>query len=550
MNKTHAEYPPSPLRGEGTRVRFFVLLLVHTIVSFYYISQHNITFDEPDYVEYAKHWLQGKPERIILLDDSKSPVIALCWLPRIIRQMINPDYQLNDYGRKDQKEGRYMMIFFSFITALYVYWWCKDFYGKKGWYLPLLLLLFDPLYLAFSTIATTDIACGTFLVALLYHYRRYLISGSRKQLLLASIFTGIGIVTKQNLLFTLILLPVISITYFLTARAEITFITRRSIWHIVSFLIVVIVIINVAYYFHQSFLPFGKYTFESSTLQNLQKQLTFLHWLPVPLPHSYVQSIDMLKAHAELGGGKPESTYNGIYLFGELRFKENVWYYYLVHLWYKMPIGTMLLFMSCVPLFFKNFRLKSFSQQYLFLLIPIVFYFIILSFFNQFKIGLRHLLIVFPLLYIGLGYLLQQVFEGAIKYRIIASAAIAYSLITVAIYYPYIIPYTNEFIRDKKTVYRKIWDSSVDYGQSDSTARLFVAAHPEYKRASPVPDTGKYAVLMGEMMDTHLRNSNPYRWYQAIEPKEHLKYVLLLFDIRKEDLEKADWKKAEIRIME
>src|SRR5687767_4135652 len=136
---------------KGQRLLLLAFLIVHVIASYYYIAHHNITFDEPDYIEYAKRWLKGKPERIQSLDDSKSPVVAICWIPRIIRQVINPNYKLTDYGRKDQKEGRYLMIFFSLLTAIYVYWWCKDLYGAKGWILPLLLLLFDPLYLSYTT---------------------------------------------------------------------------------------------------------------------------------------------------------------------------------------------------------------------------------------------------------------------------------------------------------------------------------------------------------------------------------------------------------------
>lgn len=524
-------------------------MVVHTIVSFYYISQHNITFDEPEYIEYAKHWLHGKPERIQPLDDSKSPIIAIAWIPRVIRQVINPHYELHDYGRKDQEEGRYMMIFFSFVTALYVYWWSKDLYGHRGWHLPLLMLLFDPLYLAYSTIITTDLATGTFLVALLYHFRKYLVFGSRKHFCLSALFTGLGIVTKQSLLFTLLLLPILSVVYYLNARPARSLFTWKTLKNALLFVLIILVVINVMYYFHRSFIPFGKYKFESYSLQNLQEQLKFLHWLPVPLPEAFIQSTDMLKAHAELGAGKPGSTYNGIYLFHTLKLSGNFWYYYFVQLWYKMPIGTMLLFLCCGFMLIKNFRKKSFIEQYMFLLVPVIFYFIVLTFFNQFKSGLRHLLLVFPLLYIGLGYLFQQVYKARFTYKIVTCAAIVYTFITVVVYYPYIIPYTNEFITNKKRVYRKIWDSSIDYGQSDSSVKRFVVMHSEYKRASAVPDTGKYAVLMGEMVNTYLRNSNPYKWYQAMEPVGKYRYTILLFDIRKEDLDNADWKKTDLEII-
>jgi hypothetical protein len=528
---------------KGQRLLLLAFLLVHTIVSFYYISQQNITFDEPQYIEYAKHWLHGKPERVEPLDDSKSPIVAICWVPRIVRQTINPHYHLNDYGRKDQEEGRYMMILFSFFTALYVFKWCRDLYGKKGWILPLLLLLFDPLYLAYTTIITTDLACGAFLVAILYHSRRYLLYAHRKDFYLTALFTGLGIVTKQNMLFVVLLLPILSIVHFvLSSSSGNKILAKGIITDVLLFGIMIVLVINIMYYFHRSFIPFGNYTFESHTLQNLQRNLSFLHRVPVPLPHAYVQSVDMIKAHADIGAGKPNSTYNGVYLFGQLKLEGKFWYYYLVMLWYKMPIGTMLLVSASIPLFIKRFRTKAFAEKYQFLIIPIAFYLIVLSFFNQFQTGIRHLLLVFPLLFIGLGYLFRCLKNAPSTYKILTGVAIAYTFISVAFYYPYLIPYTNEFITNKKTLYRKIYDSSVDYGQSDSSLNSFIAKHPQYKKASPVPDTGKYAVLMGQVINTYFREANPYRWYQRFEPTGQSKFVILTFDIKEDDLVKAGLK--------
>src|SRR5205085_10886819 len=102
------------------------------------------------------------------------------------------------------------------------------------------------------------------------------------------------------------------------------------------------------------------------------------------------------------------------------------------------------------------------------------------------------LLIVFPLLYIALGKLFQYTASARLQYKLLAAGAIAYSFISVAIYYPYIIPYTNEFVSNKKTVYKKILDSSIDYGQADESVSTFIATHPCYKKASSLPDTGKY----------------------------------------------------------
>ena len=526
-----------PFRGWG----FLLFLLIHTIASFYYISRQNITFDEPNYIEYSKRWLHGTPERIHVLDDSKSPIVAICWIPRIVRQVINPNYQLNDYGRQDQKDGRYMMIVFSLLAAVYVYWWCKDLYGSKGWIFPMLLLLFDPLFLAYSTLITTDLACGTFLVALLFHFKKYLQTGSYKQFLLAAIFTGIAIITKQSLLFILLLLPLMALLF--SYGQKLKLLPKRMLLSSGVFILVVLLVINIAYYFHHSFTLFGKYEFVSNTMQLLQQSLSFLHWMPVPLPEPYVQSIDMLQRQAEIGGGELNSSYSGVYLLGEYKANGGFWYYYFVLLWYKMPIGTLAILVGCMFMLAKNFRIKSFVKEYQFVLLPIVYFLVILSFFNKFQIGIRHLLIIYPLLFVGVGYLFYKVALSTIPVKLTAYAAIIFSFISVAGYYPDLIPFTNEFVINKKEVYKKIYDSSIDYGQADSTIPGFLEQHPEYKMASSKPGTGKYIVLMGEVMDYNVRDKPVHPWYQKMKADSLMKHVILLYDIKEENLREAGFTK-------
>ena len=521
-----------------TRKRHWLLasiLLLHVTASFYYISFQNITYDEPQYIEYAKRWLHGHPERIESLDDSKSPVVAICWVPRIIRQVINPNYKLTDYGRKDQAEGRYMMILFSLLAAWYVYKWCRELYGGNVWIFPLVLLLFDPLFLAYSTLITTDLACGTFLVALLFHYRKYLVHSSRKDFYLAALFTGIAIVTKQSLLFVFVLLPLLSVLYFVLLKRVNQLVSRKALIDGVLFSLIILLVINIAYYFYGTGKPFGDYVFESQSLQGLQQSLSFLHWVPVPFPSPYIQSIDMLQAHAALGPNTPESTYPGVYLFGELHSK-GFWYYYLVVSWCKMPLGTIALLLSCIPIFLTSFRKIAFAEKYLFLILPIVFYWFILSFINQFQTGIRHLLIIYPLLFIGMGYLFFWVKQKKFGFKITAGILGAYSLITTAIYFPFIIPYTNEMIGDKKNVHSKMLDTSIDYGQSDFSVNIFLQENPGYVKPTSSPASGKFVIPMRNVFNNPSRGNHDYDWLRRYNPKRLYRNVILIYEINEQDL--------------
>jgi hypothetical protein len=338
------------------------------------------------------------------------------------------------------------------------------------------------------------------------------------------------------MLFVLFLLPCLSLTFYFLHKENRSWSNKKIAGDVVLFVVLLLVGINIIYYFHRSFIPFGNYVFESNTLQNLQQTFSFLSWMPVPLPHAYMQSLDMIKAHSEVGAGTPKSTLNGVYLFGELRFKGGFWYYYLVLWFFKMPIGYILLFIASVPLFIRNFNVARFAKQYMFLIIPALYYIIILSFFNQFQIGIRHLLLVYPLLFVGLGFLLHKLSTAKKQFKIMTAVAITYSFISIAFYYPFIIPYTNEMITDKKMVYTKFVDSSIDYGQADSSITDFISANPGYKSKSPVPDTGKYAIVMSQVVNTYLRKENPYNWYQKLKPKGLYRYVVLLYDVKQEDL--------------
>jgi hypothetical protein len=102
-----------------------IIILFHLLISFYFISKQHITYDEPSYIEYSKRWLLGNPERTEPLDDSKTPVISIVWLPRIVQQLIQPNLQHTDFGKTDQQQGRYMMVCFSILLLIYIYCFLK-----------------------------------------------------------------------------------------------------------------------------------------------------------------------------------------------------------------------------------------------------------------------------------------------------------------------------------------------------------------------------------------------------------------------------------------
>ena len=148
------------LQNNKRTLLLFALLLFHSLLTIIYVQHQPITNDEPDYFAYSKRWLKGHPEKVLDVDDSKTPIVAVCWVPRIIKQFQSPDLQLHDWGRSDLLLGRYMMVVFFWGVFFYTYQWSRKLFGENGWWLPLILLLIDPLFMAFSPVSTEAISSG------------------------------------------------------------------------------------------------------------------------------------------------------------------------------------------------------------------------------------------------------------------------------------------------------------------------------------------------------------------------------------------------------
>jgi len=209
---------------KGQRLMLLAFFVVHLVLTLLYVKQQPLTNDEADYIEYSKRWLKGHPLKVKDVDDSKTPVTAIAWIPRMVQQTLHPGMQLNDWGRSDQINGRYMMLVFFWGVFVYVYLFGKKLYGRNGWIIPLFLLIIDPLFMAFTPIVTSDMACVFVFLATLYHAYVYSIDDSWKHFLLMSFFSGLALLTKSSMVF----IPFILVIIF-TTRWYSDYSTRR-IW--------------------------------------------------------------------------------------------------------------------------------------------------------------------------------------------------------------------------------------------------------------------------------------------------------------------------------
>lgn len=161
-------------------------------------------------------------------------------------------------------------------------------------------------------------------------------------------------------------------------------------------------------------------------------------------------------------------------------------------------------------IFYLLLNFKVGIKKYGVIIFPIVYFFLVLSFLNSFQIGVRHLLIVLPLLYILIAVLIHKIVLQ--KFRWIIALLWLFMLVSVSKYYPDIIPYTNELITNKAKVYEKLMDSSIDYGQGGLDAKKFLQNNSDFTTPTATPKEGKYLVGMNEIILQKMQNDTSLNW--------------------------------------
>jgi hypothetical protein len=517
---------------KGQRLLLLVFLLLHVTVSSVYITWQSITFDEKDYYGYCVNWMHGKPERNVpnRVFDSKTPVIAVATIPRVIKQIVSPGYKTTDLGISDLLAGRYAMVIFTLISAVYLFIWIRRLFGSKAWIFPLLFFLFDPLVLGFSMIITSDVATGTCLIATSYHLFAYFRKRSLQQFLFFAIWLSVSLLCKASLLYYLPCLLLICIILLLAK--QIRFDLRHFVLHAGLLCFIVLAIMNLAYLGKGSFKALDQSEFKSHSFRQLSTT-PVIKDIPVPLPFNYIEGLDILQYQAELGAGHETSTHHGTYLGSNQKYKGGFWYYYLYSGFYKTPIATLFLILAGLLVVFTSLRKQFFSVHFWYVM-PFIFFFIILSCFNPFQGGLRHLLLIYPLCFLFIAAAFNFLSKNFGRINLIATGMLVYMLISAALFFPWLISYTNEFIPDKKNVLSKIRDSSIDYGQNAAQLDKFKKEHIGYTSGYPEPKAGNYIVPASNLLN--FKNRRNASWLRNFEPIDHYQYSMFIFHISEQDL--------------
>ncbi|MDP8297930.1 MAG: phospholipid carrier-dependent glycosyltransferase [Candidatus Orphnella occulta] len=369
-------------------------------------------------------------------------------------------FKYNNQSKQMLFVSRLMVVMLGVLCGLLIFLWTKKLYGVKVALFSLFLYVLSPNILAHTRLATTDLAAAFFILLSCYAYWLFFKNSNKLNLILAGLCLGLAQLTKFS---ALILYPIFTLLFFIylpkvnRAKRKKLFLGTAAIFFLS------IIIIWAGYGFSRE--PLLKDAMrQQEKLELIDSKLAVL--LPVwnddirekinsfllnePIPCSeYILGILGLIRHNKIG--------HGTYFLGKHSGEANILYFPVAFL-IKTPIPLILLLIIGIFVLVKN----RFTINEYFLILPPAIYFSI-AIFSNIQIGLRHILPIYPFLFIIAASSLYMFRYKAFK-LVISVLCLWYVVSSFAIWPDYL-SYFNESIGRADNGWRYLADSNIDWGQ-------------------------------------------------------------------------------------
>ena len=282
----------------------------------------------------------------------------------------------------------------------------------------------------------------------------------------------------------------------------------------------------------------------------------FAEKFPVPA-YSYWRGFFSVFTHTSWG--------HGSFLMG-MTGTQGWWYYFIIAFLIKSPLSTIILTLSGFIYFLYKISkktnteninlletLKKIKFDYWLIIIPPLIYFA-WSLTSHINLGVRHILPIYPFIFIGASSLLNIKTHTKFKkylFNFSLISLIIYYLFTSLSIFPYSLSYFNEAIGGAENGHKYLLDSNIDWGQD--VKRLVKYLKEEnidqchtcifgsldlnyyYPGSLTMPDneeiekngipSGYYAISTGPLFDP---NKN-YNWLLKFKPIKQIGYSIKIY---------------------
>jgi len=435
----------SQLKAAPTLTAGLILFIVFFVQGVFFISANSPTYDEAAHLAAGYSYFARRDFR---LNPEHPPLIKqLLALPLFVgyRIAFNPDPQHWSKG-DDYLIGQDLLyksilpadrilllsrlpnLLIGGILVALTGWWAYRLWGNWAAILAMTLACLEPNFVAHSSLVTTDIGVTLFIFLTVYLFWEYLNFPKWWRLAVTGISTGMALLSKFSALLLPPMIALIVAASFLAGSEPCLPLPRKTqnrptykLLLMQSVAVLFLIAIPSAYFF-QGFSPW---------LQGLEKFLT----------------------HAQDG--------HPAFFLGEYS-DRGWWNYFLVAFLIKTPIGSLLLIAASLVFYRAGNPLRR--REVILLLLPVMVVFLATTQ-AKVNIGLRHILPVYPFLFVIASRLATIHFRGRWLMPILVGIPLVSTAISSLRIAPHQLAYFNEFVGGPDQGYRYLSDSNIDWGQ-------------------------------------------------------------------------------------
>jgi hypothetical protein len=365
-------------------------------------------------------------------------------------------------------------ILLTLLFACAVAWWTRRRWGPAAGVAAAALCAFDPNLMAHGRYVTTDFPVTVFFFFACVLWVEYLEEASPRRLLLAATAIGLALITKFS---AVLLLPPLVILYAACwIRRPKEFPVRRAAVA-AGTVIAAVILMAAVIYWPETVRCFRTDVPRLSTVavrnNAIGKTLYLLgKWCHLPA-HAYLLGLNHVAEH-NAGG-------HNSYLMG-MRSETGWWYYFPVVFAVKSTmaaLGATLLLLAAG--LWQAWRREWISPMALGLALPPLLYFVF-SMTSGINIGMRHILPVYPFLYVGTAAWLATRANWRPGVGVLA-ALVALQIGECARITPDYLAFFNELAGGPGRGPEYLVDSNIDWGQDVKKLGLWLDAHQGNRHA-------------------------------------------------------------------
>ncbi len=361
--------------------------------------------------------------------------------------------------------ARMACMVFALALALLLYAAALEMFGAAAALLALALFIFDPNFLASGTYVTTDVASACFFFATVFAFYRYAKAPSWPRLLVTGLALGLAMTTKFTGIFLVPMLLLLAVAEAVSARS--LRLLGRRLAACLSIVFVGWLLIWAFYGFRYTPAPRG---------QELRPPLpAYLKTMPDPAQGRELALIARLHLLPEpyiwgLANTEKTAWEDTTYFFGRV-YRHGIWEYFPAVFLIKSTLPLLIL-LCLVALLWRRIPGLGWREAE-FLLVPVAVYFAVVMH-AQMDIGARHLLPVYPLLYVLAAAAAAWLLRSGPAGKIALVFLLLWQVITSVRVSPAYMAYGNEAWGGPSQVHRYLSDANVDWGQQLLAVKAYV----------------------------------------------------------------------------